>query len=60
VTHTNGHPDIASLYAGDFNCQYVDWGYSTTSDGESPPSWEIANNPWLLKDPKRLARYSSH
>ena len=24
------------LYAGDFNCQHVDWGYSTTSpDGES-------------------------
>jgi len=45
ATHTYGHPDITSLYAGDFSCQHVNWGYSTTSpDGEKPASWATVNN----------------
>jgi len=61
VTLTNGHPDIPSLYADDFNHQHVNWGYSTAShDRESPASWATANNLALLQDPKGVARFSSH
>jgi len=61
VTHTNGHPDISSLYVGDFNSQHINWGYSTPSpDGESPASWATANNLALLQDVKGVARFSSH
>jgi len=35
------HP---SLYACDFKGQHVNWGYSTSPDGESLASWEKANN----------------
>ena len=41
------------LYAGDFNCQHVDWGYSTTSpDGESLVDWVTKSNLALLHNPK--------
>ena len=45
------HPYVPtpSLYAGDFNCQHVNWGFNTTfPDGESLVSWEAANNLELL------------
>jgi len=61
ATHTYSHPDITSRYAGDFNCQHVNWGYSTTSlDGEKLASWAKVNNLALLQDPKGVARFSSH
>jgi len=61
MTRTNGRPDITSLYAGDFNCQHVNWAYSTTSpDGEKPASWATSNNLALLQEPKEVARFSSH
>jgi len=51
------HP---SLYAGDFNCQHVNWGYNTTSpDGESLDSWETSNNLGLLYNPKETASFFS-
>ena len=38
-----------SLYAGDFNCQHVNWSYNKTSpDGESLDSWATSNNLGLL------------
>ena len=41
------------LYAGNFNCQHVDWGYSTTSpDGESLVDWASKSNLALLHNPK--------
>jgi len=50
------HP---SLYAGDFNCQHVNWGYNTTSlDGESLDSWATSNNLGLLYNPKETASSS--
>jgi len=61
VSHTNGRPDITSLYAGYFNGQHVNWGYSKTSpDGENPVSWATANNLALLQDPKEVAHFSAH
>ena len=40
------HP---TLYAGDFNCQHVDWGYDTTSaDGECLAGWASSNGLTLL------------
>jgi len=61
VTHTNGHPDISSLYVGDFNCRHVNWDYSTAyPEGENPASWATANNLALLQDLKGVARFSSH
>jgi len=51
------HP---SLYVGDFNCQHVNWGYSTTSpDGESLDSWAISNNLGLLYNPKETSSFFS-
>ena len=50
-----------TMYAGDFNCQHVNWGYSTTApDGENPVSCATANNLALLQDPKGVVRFSSH
>jgi len=39
------HP---SLYVGDFNCQYVNWGYNETSEDESLDSCTTSNNLGLL------------
>jgi len=53
VIHTNGHPDITSLYVGYFNYQHVNWGYSTTSpEGEQPATWATANNLAAAARPK--------
>ena len=41
------------LYAGDFNCLHVDWGYNTNSaDGDCLLAWASSNNLALLHDPK--------
>ena len=41
------------LYAGDFNCPHVDWGYNTNSaDGDCLLAWASSNNLALLHDPK--------
>ena len=41
------------LYAGDFNCPHVDWGYNTNSaDGDCLLTWANSNNLALLHDPK--------
>jgi len=64
--HTNGHPAIPmfphpSLLVGDFNCQYVNWDYSSTSpSGERLASWTAANNFELLHNSKRADSFSSH
>ena len=48
------------LYAFDFNCQHVDWGYSTTSpDGESSVDWATKNNLALLHNPKDAPSFFS-
>ena len=40
------------LYAGDFNCPHVNWGYRTSSaDGECLVAWEILNG---LSTTKRM------
>ena len=44
------------LYAGDFNCQHVDWGYDANSaDGECLVGWANNNNLVLLHNPKDAA-----
>ena len=44
------HPCI---YAGDFNCQHTEWGYSRTNpDGICLVEWASVNNLSLLYDPK--------
>ena len=49
-----------SLYAGDFNCQHIDWGYSTTSsDGELLADWAANNHLALLYNPKEAASFHS-
>ena len=49
-----------SLYAGDFNCQHVDWGYNPTStDGECLAAWAANNNLALLYNPKGAASFLS-
>ena len=41
------------LYAGDFNCQHVDWCYDANSaDGECLVGWANTNNLALLHKPK--------
>ena len=41
------------LYASDFNCPYVDWGYNTNSaDGDCLLAWASPNNLALLHNPK--------
>ena len=48
------------LYAGDFNCQHEDWGYSSnTSDGENLAVWAANNSLALLYDPKGAASFHS-
>jgi len=52
------HPNV---YAGDFNCQYVNWGYNTTSpDGEIRDFWATANYFGLLHDPEGVANFFPH
>ena len=49
-----------SLYAGDFNCHHVDWGYNTTnSNGEHLAAWAANNNFALLYNPKDAASFLS-
>ena len=41
------------LYAGDFNCPHIDWGYNNSSvDGESLLAWANSNNLALLHNRK--------
>ena len=48
------------LYAGDFNCQDVDWGYDINiADGECLVGWASANNLALLHNPKDAASFPS-
>ena len=51
------HP---SLYAGDFNCQHTDWGYSSTSsDGECLVDWATKGSFVLLHNPKDAPSFFS-
>ena len=48
------------LYAGDFNCHHVDWGYDNSNpDGECQAGWASANNFTLLCSPKEAASFHS-
>ena len=48
------------LYAGDFNCQHIDWGYdSISADGDCLASWANCNNFTLLHSPKDAASFHS-
>ena len=48
------------LYAGDFNCHHVDWGYDNSDpDGECLAGWASANNFTLLYSPKEAASFHS-
>ena len=48
------------LYAGDFNCEHVDWGFdANSSDGECLVGWENTNNLALLHNPKDAASFHS-
>ena len=49
-----------AIYAGDFNCQHTDWGYShTTPDGETLSEWASNANAHLLFDPKEPPSFYS-
>ena len=51
------HP---SLYAGDFNCRHVDWGYNDNSpDGECLAGWASANCLALLYNAKNSVSFYS-
>ena len=48
------------LYAVDFNCPHVDWGYNTNSaDGDCLLAWASSNNLALLHDPKDESSFRS-
>ena len=48
------------LYAGDFNCHHVDWGYDNSNpDGECLAGWASANNFTLLYSPKKATSFHS-
>ena len=48
------------LYAGDFNCQHVDWAYDANSaDGKCVVGWANTNNLALLHNPKDAAIFHS-
>ena len=48
------------LYAGDFNCPHVNWGYGTSSaDKECLIAWSSLNGLALLHDPKDVATFHS-
>ena len=49
-----------AIYAGDFNCQHIDWGYSHTSaDGEALSEWASNADALLLYDPKEHPSFHS-
>ena len=48
------------LYAGDFNCEHVDWGYDANSaDGECLVGWANTNNFVPLHNPKDAVSFHS-
>ena len=48
------------LYAGDINCEYVDWGHDANSvDGECLVGRANTNNLVLLRNPKNAASFQS-
>ena len=48
------------LYAGDFNCPHVDWGYNKSSvDGKCLLAWANSNSPALLHNPKDKSSFHS-
>ena len=48
------------LYAGDFKCSHVNWGYRTSSaDGERLIAWASLNGLVPLQDPKDAATFHS-
>ena len=48
------------LYAGDFNCQQVDWGYDANSaDGKCLVGWANTSHLILLRNPKDAASFHS-
>ena len=48
------------LYAGDFNCPHVNWGYKTSSaDGECLVAWSSLNGIVPFHDPKVVATFHS-
>ena len=48
------------LYASDFSCRHVDWGYRNNSpDGECLAGWASINNPALLYNAKDAASFYS-
>ena len=48
------------LYAGDFNCPHVNWGYRTSSaDGKCLVAWASLNGLVSLRDPKDVAIFHS-
>ena len=51
------HP---SLYAGDFNCQHTEWGYTSISpDGERLVDWATKSDLVLLHNPKDAPSFFS-
>ena len=48
------------LYASDFNCRHVDWGYNDNSpDGECLAGWETINCLAVLYNAKDAASFYS-
>ena len=48
------------LYAGNFNCQHKNWGYTNTNeDGSCLATWAVGGNLFLRYDPKRPASFLS-
>ena len=48
------------LYAGNFNCRYVNWGYDDNSpDGKCLVGWESINCPAFLYNAKDAASFYS-
>ena len=47
------------LYAGDFNCRHVHWGYDNSPDGESLAGWVSINCLPLLYNAKDAASFYS-
>ena len=48
------------VYAGDFNCLHVQWGYrANTSNGECLVEWAANNNLMLLHNPKGATSFTS-
>ena len=48
------------IYAGDFNCHSITWGYRNTNpDGTALEDWASASNLALLHDPKQPGSFHS-